>query len=142
MELEGEAESVARRRADDPLADLVKRLAELTARLVRQEVALARVDLAGKAKRTGLGAGLAAAGALLALFALGGVLAAAVVLIATGMEAWVAAVIVAGGVAGLAGLLALVGTIQVRRTTPPVPSGAIGTAREDLEALREGARRS
>ena len=47
-----------RRLADDAsVAELVKQLSEHTSRLARQEVELAKAELAEKGKRAGLGAG-------------------------------------------------------------------------------------
>lgn len=138
----GDAGPPAAQRGEESLGDLVRRLSELTAELVRQELALARTEVTGRARRTGAGAALVAAGSLLGLFALGCVLAAAIILIAAGLEAWIAAVIVAAAVAGLAGMLALAGRSRVRRAVPPVPQRAVGAFREDVEALREGSRRS
>ena len=56
-------------------AELVKQVSEQTQRLIRQELALARLELTEKAKHAGIGAGMLAAAGLVALLALAGVLA-------------------------------------------------------------------
>ena len=95
-----------------------------------------------KGKRFGLGGGLLGAGGLLGLYALGVLVAAVVlVLIEAGIDAWLSALIVAVGSALIAGALALAGRKQVQEATPPAPEQAIETTRQDVEHVKERARR-
>src|SRR2546429_9988181 len=54
--------------ADASTGDLVKLAAEQISRLVRDELQLARVEIGGKAKRFGTGAGLFGAAGVIALY--------------------------------------------------------------------------
>jgi hypothetical protein len=127
---------------DRSLGDLAKQLSEQTTTLVRQELALARAEMQEKGKRFGLGGGLLGAGGLLGLYALGVLVAAVVlVLIEAGIDAWLSALIVAVGLALIAGALALAGRKQVQEATPPAPEQAIETTRQDVEHVKERARR-
>ncbi len=128
---------------DRSLGDLAKQLSEQTTTLVRQELALARAEMQEKGKRFGLGGGLLGAGGLLGLYALGVLVAAVVLLlIEAGIDAWLSALIVAVGLALIAGALALAGRKQVQEATPPAPEQAIETTRQDVEHVKERARRS
>lgn len=127
---------------EESLGELTRRLSEQTATLVRQELALARAEMQEKGKRLGLGGGLLGAAGLLGLYALATIVAAAVlVLIEAGIVAWLSAAIVAAGLAAVAGVLALVGRKQVQAGAPPAPEQAIETTRQDVEAVKEGARK-
>lgn len=53
---------------EPPVAELVDRLSEQTARLMRDELKLARAECTEKAKQGGTAAGLFGAGAILAWF--------------------------------------------------------------------------
>ena len=125
---------------DQPVGELVKQLSEQATRLARQEVELARVELTAKGKRAGLGAGMFGGAGLVALFALGALTAGLILLLATVLEAWLAAFIVAGGYALLAGILALIGRARVKEATPPIPEQAGESVKEDVEWAKTRAR--
>ena len=124
-------------RADESVAELTRHLTELTTRLVRDEVELAKAELDEKAKSAGIGAGMLGAAALTGLYALGALTAAAIMALSTAVDAWLAALIVAGAYAVLAGLVAMVGKARVRRATPPVPERALESAKEDIEWTKQ-----
>jgi hypothetical protein len=124
-------------RADESVAELTRHLTELTTRLVRDEVELAKAELDEKAKSAGIGAGMLSAAALTGLYALGALTAAAIMALSTAVDAWLAALIVAGAYAVLAGLVAMVGKARVRRATPPVPERALESAKEDIEWTKQ-----
>lgn len=129
--------------SDQSLGDLAKRLSEQTSTLVRQELALARAEMQEKGKRFGVGGGLLGAGGLLGLYALGAFVAAVIlVLIEAGIDAWVSALIVAAVLALIAAVLALAGRKQVQTASPPTPEQAIETTRQDVEHVKERAKRS
>jgi Putative Actinobacterial Holin-X, holin superfamily III len=115
------------------VAELVKQLSEQTSRLARQEVELAKTELVMKGKRAGLGAGMFGAAGLFGLYAIGALIAAAVLGLATAMSAWVAALIVAAVLGAVAGALALAGKSEVQQATPPVPEQATESVKEDVQ---------
>jgi MFS family permease len=128
--------------SEQSVGDLARRLSEQTSTLVRQELALAREEMQQKGRRLGLGGGLVGVGGLLGLFALGLLLAAIVlVLIEVGVTAWLSALIVAVAVGLVGGVLALIGKRQVQSATPPTPERAMQTSRQDVEYVKERARR-
>ncbi|GAB3803684.1 phage holin family protein [Micromonospora zhanjiangensis] len=115
--------------------ELVQRATEQVSRLIRDELALARAELTEKGKHAGIGVGLFGGGGALALYGLGALVAAAVLLLALVVPAWLAALIVAVVLFALAGILALVGKNQVKRAVPPVPTAAADSVRADVDAV-------
>jgi uncharacterized membrane protein YqjE len=122
--------------SDRSLAELVKQLSEQTSALVRQELQLAQLELQQKGKRAGIGAGLFGGSGLVALYAVGALLAAAVMLLATAVTPWLAGLIVAAVLFALAGVLALTGKKQVEQATPPVPEQAIESTQRTVEEVK------
>ena len=118
---------------DASLGELVKQLSEQTSRLARQEVELAKVELQEKGKRAGLGAGMFGGAGLFGLYAVGALVAAAILALATAVDAWLAALIVAAVLGAIAGILALVGKRNVQQATPPVPEQATESVKEDVQ---------
>jgi uncharacterized membrane protein YebE (DUF533 family) len=123
------------------VADLFKEFSEQTSTLIRKELELARAELSEKGKRAGIGAGLFGGSGLVALYGTGALIAALVMLLATAVAAWLAALIVAVALFVLAGVLALTGKKQVEQATPPVPERAIESAQQDVETVKERAGR-
>jgi hypothetical protein len=126
---------------DRSTSELIHQVTELVPRLVREELALAKTELAEKGKRAGIGAGLFGGGGLVAFFGLAVLIAAAVLGLAEAVPGWAAALIVAVVLLGIAGVLAAVARSQLRRAVPPVPEQAIASTREDVRTVTESARR-
>lgn len=120
-------------------AELMRQLSEQTTRLVRDEVALAKAEFSEKGKRAGIGAGMFGAAAVLALFGLGALVATAISALALGLSTWLAALIVAVVLFGVAGALALVGKGQVQRAVPPAPEEAMNSVKTDIDVVKERA---
>jgi nitrate/nitrite transporter NarK len=115
------------------LAELIKQLSEQSSRLARQEVELAKAELAYKGKRAGIGAGRFGGAGVFGFYGLGALIAAAILILATAITAWLAALIIAVVLAAIAGVLALQGKTQVRQATPPVPEEATESVKEDVQ---------
>lgn len=122
-------------------AQLLQRVTEQTTALVREEIHLAQLELSMKAKRAGIGIGALGAAGLLGCYAVGVLLAAAVLGLSTVLSGWLAALVVAGALLLVAMLLALVGKNQVGKAVPPAPNEAIASTREDVAAIKEAAHR-
>jgi len=122
--------------SDASLGELLKQLSEQSSRLARQEVELAKAELAVKGKRAGIGAGMFGGAGAFGFYGLGALVAAAVLALATAMTAWLAALIVAAVLAAVAGVLALVGRHEVELATPPVPEAATESVKEDVEMAK------
>jgi hypothetical protein len=114
------------------LAELTKALADQTSRLAQQEIELAKAEVSAKGKRLGIGAGAFGGAAIVGLFALGALTAAAILALAIVLDAWLAALVASGGLGLVAGVLALTGKKQVEQGTPPVPEQAIESTKTDV----------
>jgi uncharacterized membrane protein YqjE len=130
------------RLSDQSLSELVQQLSKQTSTLVRDEIRLAQLEVQEKGKRAGIGAGLFGGSGLVALYGLGALIAAVIMLIATALEPWLAALIVAVGLFAVAGILALTGKRQVEEAVPPAPEQAIESAKQDVEVVKERAGRA
>jgi uncharacterized membrane protein YqjE len=128
--------------SDHSLSELVQQLSKQTSTLVRDEIRLAQLEVQEKGKRAGIGAGLFGGSGLVALYGLGALIAAVIMLIATALEPWLAALIVAVGLFAVAGILALTGKRQVEEAVPPAPEQAIESAKQDVEVVKERAGRA
>ena len=121
------------RRDEESLAELSKRLTDQASSLAQKEVELAKAELALKGKRLGLGAGAFGAAGLLGLYALGALIATAILALAIVLDAWLAALIVAACLGAAAGVLALAGKQKVAEGTPPIPEEAVESTKVDVE---------
>jgi uncharacterized membrane protein YqjE len=128
-------------RNDQQLGDLVKQLSEQTSTLVRKELKLAQLEMQEKGKRAGIGAGLFGGAGLIAFYGGGVLIAAIVLLLATAIEPWLAALIVAVVLFAAAGVAALVGKKQVEQATPPQPEQAIESTKRDVDVVKQRAAR-
>ncbi|MEU5694987.1 phage holin family protein [Actinosynnema sp. NPDC020468] len=122
-------------------AELVGRLSEQVSRLARDEIRLALAEVKDKGKHVGVGAGLLGGAGVLAWFGVGALVAGAVLALALVLPAWAAALVVAGVVFLVAGVLALVGKKQVGQGTPPLPEQAVESVKRDISAVSERAHR-
>lgn len=122
------------------VADLLKQLSDQTATLVRQELELAKVELTARGKQAGIGAGLFGAAGMLGFYAVGALVAAAILALSLAVTGWLAALIVAAVIGAGAGILALGGKNRVSRGVPPVPEQTVETVREDVQVARESVR--
>jgi hypothetical protein len=113
-----------------------KQVAEHARALVQLELELARLELKRKLGALGLGVGLAVAAAVVALFAVGFLLATAAAALATVLSTWLALLIVGVVLLVLAGGLGLFGLRLVKQGAPPVPEEAIREAKRTSEAIR------
>jgi len=125
------------RNADASTAELVRTAAEQISRLVRDELTLARAEIAEKAKKAGAGAGLLGGSGVIALYGLAALLAAAILGLAVAMPAWLAALIVAVLLFATAGVLALVGRRELEHAKPPVPEETMRSVKRVVEDLKE-----
>ena len=126
--------------ADDrPLAELMRDLSQQSTELIRQEIELAKAELRAKGKSAGVGAGMFGAAGLIALFGVGALTACLVLALATAMDAWLAALIVAVVYLAAAGIAALVGKGKVQEATPPAPEQAIASTKEDVQWTKQRA---
>ena len=119
-----------------PLGDLFSDLASDMSNLVRQEVALARVEMAQKAKRVGKNVGYLVVGGAVGYAALLAVLAAVIMLLDRVMPAWGAALLVGVLVAGISGLL-IGKAMTALQDTELTPRETVETLKEDAAWMKQ-----
>ncbi len=73
---------------------------------------------------------------MIALYAVGVFIAAAVMGLATVIEPWIAAVIVGVVMLAAAGIASLVGKKQVEQAVPPAPEQAIQSTKRDVDEVK------
>jgi len=127
---------------DLPVGDLVQRMSQQTATLVRKELELAQVEMKEKGKRAGIGVGLFGGAGLVAAYAVGALIATIILVLATILdEGWIAALIVTVVLFAIAGVAALMGKKQVEQATPPQPEQAIESTKRDVDEVKGRASR-
>jgi hypothetical protein len=112
--------------SDASLPDTIKRTAADVSRLAKLQAELVKQRLQSQAKRKGMFAGMAAGGGFLVLYALLFLLGAAAAGLAIVFPAWLALLIVGGGVLFLSALLAGVGAIGLRGSRKAPAEAATG----------------
>ncbi|MFI6266376.1 phage holin family protein [Micromonospora sp. NPDC051006] len=125
----------SRNGSEPSTAELVQRATEQVSRLVRDELALAKAELTQKGKHAGIGLGLLGSGGALAFYGLGALCITVGLLLDLVLPGWAAALIVAAGLFLVAGIMALVGALQVRRAVPPVPAATVRSLRADVDTV-------
>jgi uncharacterized membrane protein YqjE len=118
---------------DRSTGELLKELSEQTSTLVRQELELAKAEMAEKGKQAGMGAGMFGGAGLFGLLAMIALTACFIVALDHVVTDWLAALIVAAVYAAIAGVLALTGRNKVREASPAVPEQTVETVKEDVE---------
>ncbi|MDD9207065.1 phage holin family protein [Georgenia sp. 10Sc9-8] len=115
----------------------MSKVSDQLSRLVRDELQLAQIQLAEKGKRLGMGAGFFAVAALIALYALGVLLAAAVLGLAVVLPAWLSALIIGVVLLIIAGIAAFLGKkkLDASKAFQPKPQEGL---KEDVDAVKKG----
>ena len=126
--------------SDRSLAQLFKQLSDQTVTLVRQELDLAKAELATKGRKAGIGAGMFGAAAVFGLYAAGGLTAAFVLALSLAVTGWLAALIVAVAYGAIAGALALRARRKVQDAVPPTPEQTVQSVKEDVVATKQRVR--
>ena len=116
-----------------PIGELLKQLSRETTTLVRQELELAKAEMAEKGKQAGKGAGMFGGAGVVGLLALGALTAALILALDTAMAGWLAALVVGVVYAAIAGVLALTGKKEVQQAVPPTPEQTVETLKEDVQ---------
>jgi uncharacterized membrane protein YqjE len=129
------------RDAEPSVAELVRQSTEQVSRLVRDELRLARAEMAEKGKQAGVGAGLLGGGGVVALYGVAALLTAIVLGLAEVMPGWLAALIVAVLLLAVAGVMAVLGRKRVKQAAPPVPEQAVRSVQADVDEVKGRAHR-
>ena len=118
------------------LFDLIGSLPRLITDLIQAELDRLKREMAAKAKKLGIGAGLLVGAAVFAYFAIQVLVAAAILGIAVALPAWLAALIVAAALLIITAILGAIGVAQLRRGTPPTPTETVASVKDDVRAFR------
>ena len=113
-----------------------KQVAEHASALAKLELELAGLELKQKVGNLGAGVGLGIGAAVVALYAVGFLLATVVAALAIVLDTWLALTIVTASLLAIAAILGLTALRRIKRGTPPVPEQAIREAKLTSEALR------
>lgn len=130
------ADEPVRPQTQSSTGTLVADLSQNVSQLIRDELKLAQVEVTGKARQAGIGAGMFGAAGILALYGGGVTIATVILVLALVMDAWLAALIVAVLLLAAAGIAAVLGKKRVSEAAPPVPERAIENVKRDVDAVR------
>lgn len=130
--------------AQPSLGELISRISDNVTALIKGEIDLAKAKGKQLAIKGGMGAGLLVAAGVLALYALGLILAALTRLIALALPLWASQLIVAAILLAAVAIMAAVGARCLKSAQADIPAPQVGL-RKDLDtassALREGLRK-
>ncbi len=118
------------------LFGLIADLPRLLVELLKGELDHFKNEMVGKLKHAGIGIGLFAGAAVFLFFAVGVLLAAAVLGIATVLPGWLSALIVGVVLLIIAVVIALIGLGQVKKGVPPAPTETITSVKKDVAAIK------
>jgi uncharacterized membrane protein YqjE len=118
------------------IGELFSELANETSLLIRQEIALAKVELSEKASRVGRNVAFLVLGGAIAYAALLTLLAALVIVLANVMPAWAAALVVAVLVGIVAAILVSKGLAALKKTDL-APRQTVQTLKEDAQWAKQ-----
>ncbi|MDQ2817437.1 MAG: phage holin family protein [Candidatus Eremiobacteraeota bacterium] len=118
---------------DSSLGELLRRLSQETTLLVRQEVDLAKAEMAQKGRQAGAGAGMFGGAGLLGLGAFLSLTACFILALSLRMDAWLAALIVAVVYGIVTAILAMTGKKKFQQAGPLVPQQTAETVKEDVQ---------
>jgi len=117
---------------DKSLGELFTDLSRETSHLFRQEVQLAKTEISANLARAVKNAVMLVVAAVLALFAMQALLAAAILALVPVVGPWQAALIVAGALLVLAAVLAMIGISALKKSSL-APKETVQTLQEDVQ---------
>lgn len=123
--------------ANGSTAQLITRAADQVSRLVKDEIALAKAEMAAKGKAMGAGVGMFAGAGFIALYGLGAGVATGIIALALVLPLWLSALLVTVFLFLVAGVLVLAGRASLKRAQPMKPVETIASVQADLEVLKE-----
>jgi hypothetical protein len=116
-----------------PLGDVARDLTRDMSLLVRQEVELAKSEMAQKGRVAAPGLGMIGGAGVVALVAAGALTAFLILALSIVLDEWLSALIVGVALAGAAYVLAKRGKERVEEAGSPLPEETIETVKEDVE---------
>jgi cbb3-type cytochrome oxidase subunit 3 len=120
-------------RRDAPLGEVARDLTRDLSLLVRQEVQLAKAEMAEKGRVAAPGVGMIGGATIAGLLAGGALTAAAILALAIFLPEWLAALIVGAVLGVVAYVLVKQGKERVAEAGAPIPEQTIEAVKEDVE---------
>ena len=130
MATENHTENELRER---PIGEVAKSLTSDLSLLLRQEIDLAKAEMAEKGRSAAPGLGMFGGAGIVALCAAGALTAFLILVLSTFLPDWAAALVVGAVLATVAYVLIQQGKERVADAGPPVPEQTIETVKEDVE---------
>ncbi|MCU7724764.1 phage holin family protein [Actinoplanes sp. KI2] len=131
---------VVRPVAEQSTAELVQTASEQISRLVKDEIALAKAELAEKGKHAGIGIGLFSGAGVFVFYGVGATIATLIIVFDLFLPLWLAALIWTVVLFLTAGILALFGKNQVSKVGPPEPEATIESVKLDVDEVVRAAK--
>ena len=116
-----------------PLGDVARELTRDVSLLVRQEVELAKAEMAQKGRVAAPGLGLIGGAGVVGLMVAGALTAFLILVLSVFLPEWASALLVGAVLAAVAYVLAKQGKERVSDAGTPVPEQTIETVKEDVE---------
>jgi len=116
-----------------PIGEIAGELTRDLSLLVRQELELAKAEMAEKGRVAGPGLGMLGGAGVAGLMAAGATTACSILVLSIFLPEWLAALLVGAVLAAVAYLLVQRGKEQVKKAGVPLPEQTIETVKEDLE---------
>ena len=116
-----------------PIGDVARDLTRDLSLLVRQELELAKSEMAEKGRLAVPGLGMLGGAGVVGLMAAGALTAFLILALSIVLDEWLSALIVGVALAGAAYVLAKQGKERVEEAGPPLPEQTIETVKEDVE---------
>lgn len=116
-----------------PLGDVARELTRDVSLLVRQEVELAKAEMAQKGRVAAPGIGMIGGAGVIGLMAAGALTAFLILVLSVFLPEWASALIVGAVLAAVAYVLVRQGKERVSDAGTPVPEQTIETVKEDVE---------
>ena len=123
-----------------PIGEVASALTRDLSLLIRQELELAKAEMRQKGRIALPGLGMMGAAGVVGLLAAGALTAFVILLLSLFLDEWLAALLTALALAGIAAALALAGKERVEEVGSPLPEQTIETMKEDAEWMKEQAR--
>ena len=116
-----------------PMGEVAKNLTSDLSLLLRQEIDLAKAEMAEKGRTAAPGLGMFGGAGIVALCAAGALTACVILVLSVFLPEWVAALIVGAVLGAVAFVLVQQGKERVSDAGAPVPEQTIDTVKEDVE---------
>ena len=123
-----------------PLGEIARDLTRDVSLLVRQEVALAKAEMAEKGRVAAPGLGMIGGAGVVALMAAGALTAFLILVLSIVLPEWASALVVGAVLAATAYVLGRSGKERVAEAGKPVPEQTIETVKEDVEWAKSRAK--